>query len=388
MEYVKRVIDIKTILRERSLFFFGPRQTGKTTFIRRELEIPSDRYYNLLDNRLLFRILSDPSIVREEIEAKSLSDCIICIDEVQKCPELLDEVHLLIEERNIRFLLTGSSARKIRRSGTNLLGGRASFRNMHPFVFPEIQQRARSLEEIFQSGLLPPHFLSTEPEESLRSYVDLYLKEEIAAEGLSRNLPAFSRFLQVAAANNTKIINYTNVGNDAGVPRQTVKQWFQILSDTLVGCELPPFTKTVKRKSLETAKFYFFDLGVVRVLRQLREIPVASADFGEFFEQYIFMELRAYLDYRFPGTALTYWRSTSGFEVDFLVGGKIAIEVKAAEIIHDRHMKGLKALQEEGMIERSIVVCREARPRKKGEVEILPYTLFLEQLWEDRIVPQ
>jgi len=386
MNYITRAINIEEILRNRSLFLFGPRQTGKSTYIRNELNIPSERFYNLLDNRILFRVMADPSIIRQEIEARDLSNCVVCIDEIQKCPQLLDEVHLLIEERNLRFLLTGSSARKIKKGGTNLLGGRASFRNFHPFVFPEIRETEFSLERVLYNGLLPPHYLSDNPGEGTRSYVDLYLKEEIAAEGLARNLPAFSRFLQIASASNTRIINYTNIGSDAGVPRQTVKQWFQILLDTLLGFELRPFTKTVKRKALETAKFYFFDTGVVRILRQLKEISPASADFGEFFEQYIFLELRAYLDYRRPGSFLYYWRSTSGFEVDFFIDGEIAIEVKAAEIIHDKHMKGLKALREEGMSKRSIIVCREKSPRKKDGIEIFPWKMFLEHLWDGRIV--
>ena len=385
MRYVKRTIEIEKILEKRSLFLFGPRQTGKTSFIRNELSIPPDRFFNLLDNRLFFRVLTDPSILRQEIEAKDLSHCIICVDEIQKCPQLLDEIHLLIEERSINFLLTGSSARKMKRSGTNLLGGRASFRNIHPFLFPEIQNTSYSLDKIIQHGLLPPHYLSDGPEEELRSYVDLYLQEEIAAEGLARNLPAFSRFLQVAAVSNTKIINYTNVGKDAGVPRQTVKEWFQILVDTLLGFELPPFRKTVKRKALETSKFYFFDPGVVRVLRGLKEVIPASADFGEFFEHYIFLELRGYLDYRLPGASLCYWRSTSGFEVDFIIDNRIAIEAKSAEMVHDKHTKGLKALHEEGIIERSILVCREERPRRKDGIDILPWRMFLQELWEERV---
>lgn len=386
MNYINRVIEIEKIIQDRSLFLFGPRQTGKSTYIRNELKIPRDRIFNLLDNKLLFRVLADPSIIRQEVEARNFSDCVVCIDEIQKCPQLLNEVHLLIEERKIRFLLTGSSARKIKKSGTNLLGGRASFRNIHPFVFPEIRETEFSLERVFQNGSLPPHYLSDTPDEGLGSYVDLYLREEIAAEGLSRNLPAFSRFLQVAAVSNTKIINYTNIGSDAGVPRQTVKQWFQILLDTLLGFELQPFTKTVKRKSLETAKFYFFEIGIVRTLRQLKAISPASADFGEFFEHYLFLELRAYLDYRLPGSSLKYWRSTSGFEVDFIIDGSIAVEVKAAEIIHDKHVKGLKAFREEGIVKRSILVCREERPRKKDGIEILPWKMFLEYLWDGKIV--
>ncbi len=223
MNYISRSINIEKYYRTGRSFCSVPDRREKTSYIRSELNIPADRFYNLLDNRLLFRILADTSIIRQEIEARDLSNCVVCIDEIQKCPQLLNEVHLLIEERNIRFLLTGSSARKIKRSGTNLLGGRASFRNFHPFMFPEMREKGFSLERVLYNGSLPTHYLSDTPDEGLRSYVDLYLKEEIAAEGLARNLPAFSRFLQVASVSNTKIINYTNIGSDAGVPRQTVK---------------------------------------------------------------------------------------------------------------------------------------------------------------------
>lgn len=208
-----------------------------------------------------------------------MHDCVIFIDEVQKCPELLDEVHLLIEERGIRFLLSGSSARKLKRAGTNLLGGRARTKYLHPFVYPEISQDSNMLERIMERGLIPPHYLSESPDEDLRSYVDTYLTEEIAAEGQARNLPAFARFLHVASTLNAKMINYTNIANDAQVPRQTIPLWMQVLIDTMIGYELQPFSLTVKRKAIQTAKFYFFDPGIVRTLRRLPPITPESADF-------------------------------------------------------------------------------------------------------------
>jgi uncharacterized protein len=384
--YLHRVLDISALVSERSLFLFGPRQTGKSSFIREELGQAPALNYSLLDRGLLVRLLSDPSLIRREVEARGLRERLVVVDEIQKCPALLDEAQLMIEERGIRFLFTGSSARKLKAAGTNLLGGRARTRSLHPFVYPEVKDEGLSLERVMERGLLPPHYLSPSPDEDLAAYADAYLTEEIAAEGLARNLPAFARFLQVAATTNARMINYTNVASDAQVPRQTVKLWYQILVDTLLGFELPPYTKTVKRKSVETAKFYLFDIGVVRTLRRLPTVAPESADFGEFFEHYIFLELRAWIDYRRPRGGLSYWRSLSGYEVDFILDGEVAIEVKAAAIAHERHAAGLRALREEGGIGRSILVCREERPRMMGEIEVLPWREFLELLWSDALL--
>jgi len=384
--YVKRALDVAGLLKERSLFLFGPRQTGKSTYVREELAGLPSLSYNLLDTGLRFRLMADPTLLRQEIMAKKLKDCVVFIDEIQKCPALLDEIHLLIEERKIRFLMTGSSAKKLRSAGINLLGGRAASRHMHPFVYPEVEGESFSLQKVMDRGLLPPHYLSKTAEENLHSYVDTYLIEEIAAEGQARNLPAFARFLQIASIANAKMINYTNVANDAQIPRQTVKLWFQILMDTLLGYELSPFTMTEKRKSIETPKFYFFDLGIVKTLRGLGKISPESADFGEFFEHYLFTELKAWVDYKRPRTKFCYWRSQSGYEVDFILEGNTAVEVKACKIAHDKHLLGLKALREEGIMKRFILVCREDRPRLLDGIEIFPWQYFLELLWSDEII--
>ena len=385
-DYRHRVLDVGSALSQRSVFLFGPRQTGKSSYVREQLKPEPMLSYNLLDGGLRLRLLADPTLMRQEIEARNLRDCVVFIDEIQKCPELLDEVHLLIEERGIRFLLSGSSARKLKRAGTNLLGGRARTKYLHPFVYPEVAEDNDLLERVMARGLLPPHYLSEAPDEDLRSYVDTYLSEEIAAEGQARNLPAFARFLQTAATVNAKIINYTNAANDAQVPRQTVRLWFQILIDTMLGYELSSYTSTVKRKAVETAKFYFFDIGVVRALRRLPAILPESSDFGEFFEHYIFMELKAYLDYRKPSSRLSYWRSLSGYEVDFVIDDEVAIEVKTAEVAQDKHLSGLKALREEGKIKSFYLVCRESRPRKVDGIDILPWREFLARLWAGDIV--
>jgi len=385
-DYRHRVLDVGPALSQRSVFLFGPRQTGKSSYVREQLKPEPMLSYNLLDGGLRLRLLADPTLMRQQVEARNLRDCVVFIDEIQKCPELLDEVHLLIEERGIRFLLSGSSARKLKRAGTNLLGGRARTKYLHPFVYPEVAEDNDLLERVMARGLLPPHYLSEAPDEDLRSYVDTYLSEEIAAEGQARNLPAFARFLQTAATVNAKIINYTNVANDAQVPRQTVRLWFQILIDTMLGYELSSYTSTVKRKAVETAKFYFFDIGVVRTLRRLPAILPESSDFGEFFEHYIFMELKAWIDYRRPSSRLSYWRSLSGYEVDFVIDDDVAVEVKSVTIAHDKHLLGLRALREEGRIKRFFLVCRESRPRKVDGIDILPWREFLGRLWAGDIV--
>jgi len=391
MKYVHRVLEIEKNLKERSLFLFGPRQTGKSAFIKNELIKKADLYYSLLDQGLYLRLLSDPTFIRKEAAAKNLKKGFIIIDEIQKNPSLLDEVHFMIEEYGFRFLLTGSSARKLRSSGTNLLGGRARTRAFHPFVYPEIKDHPNfSLEHIFKTGLLPPHFLSSPHnnavEEDLSAYVNTYLKEEIAAEGLARNLSGFARFLEVAAISNSNIINYSNIANDAHVPRQTVKLWFDILYDTLIAFELPVFRKTIKRKSIETSKLYLFDIGVTKTLRKLPQVAVESSDFGIFFEQYIFMELRAYIDYKKPQAELFYWRSQTGCEVDFILDSKIAIEVKSTTQIQDKHLKGLKAMQEEKLLERYIIISRDESYQKEKGIERMPWKLFLEKLWAGEII--
>lgn len=384
--YIRRTLEIGPILAERSLFLFGPRQTGKSSYIREELGGLVALSWNLLDRGLYLQVLADPTLLRQEVEARNLRDCVVCIDEIQKAPELLDEIHLLIEERGIRFLLSGSSARKLKAAGTNLLGGRARTRSLHPFVWPELREQNFTLDKVMERGLVPPHWLSASPDEDLSAYVDTYLTEEIAAEGLARNLPAFARFLQTAAASNAQMLNYSNVASDAQVPRQTVKDWFGILIDTLLGYELPAWKRSTKRKSIETAKFYFFDLGVVRALRRLPPPVPESSEYDAFFEHFIFMELRAWIDYHRPRTRLSYWRSTANHEVDFILDDEVAIEVKAATRAQGKHLAGLRALREEGVLHRFILVCRDERPLLIDGIEALPWRYFLDELWGGRIM--
>jgi predicted AAA+ superfamily ATPase len=268
----------------------------------------------------------------------------VVIDEVQRLPVLLDEVHLLIEEHGFRFVLTGSSARALKRKGANLLGGRARIAHLHPFVTCEIGETFDLLRAL-NHGLLPPIYLGDEPDADLADYAGTYLREEVAAEGLSRNIPGFSRFLEVAALCNGQQINFTTLASDAQVKRTTVVDWYEVLKDTLLVHELPAWTGSRKRKAMSTAKFYFFDVGVARYLAGRGSVTERGKDFGDSFEHLVHLELKAACDYRLH-SSLEYWRSTSGFEVDFLLDGKIAIEVKAKESVSAQDLKGLRALRE------------------------------------------
>jgi len=300
------------------------------------------------------------------------------IDEIQRLPELLNEVHRLIEERGVRFLLTGSSARKLRRGGINLLGGRARTRYLHPLTSKELKQHF-DLFLAIERGLIPSIYFSDDPGADLQAYAGSYLQQEIVAEGATRNVPAFSRFLRVAALCNGTIVNFTNVANDAQVARTTVYEYFEILKDTLVLYELPAWRKSKKRKPLASSKYYFFDVGVVAVLQQ-REFRMGTPEFGEAFETYLMHELISYRDY-ISKEPLSYWRSTSGFEVDFIIADHTAIEVKAKENLSPNDIKSLRMLAEEKRMKRYICVSLEPRKRKVGNVIILPYRDFLDSLW-------
>lgn len=379
MEYVSRALDLSKTLKKKSCFLFGARQTGKSSLIRHCFA--KAPFYNLLDSRELLRLSQSPQRLREELSP----DCkLVIIDEIQKLPSLLNEVHLLIEERKIRFLLTGSSARSLRRSGVNLLGGRARSRHLHPFSFCELGKKFNLLQAL-NHGLLPSIYDSDAPEEDLKSYAADYLQQEVAQEGLTRNIPAFSRFLEVAALCNGQQINYTEIGNDAQVPRSTVREYFQILKDTLIGFELPAWKKSKTRKAMSTSKFYFFDVGVAGCLQHRGRVHQASRQFGEAFEHYLFHELKSFVDYTQSGE-LAYWRSTSQFEVDFILSDEVAIEVKAKTNVSPRDLKGLKALKEEKRLAQYFLVCLEDRPRRVEGIQILPWQDFLKRLWTRQLL--
>jgi predicted AAA+ superfamily ATPase len=376
-KWVDRQLDISALLNKRSFFLLGPRQTGKTSLIHHMM--PDTLFYDLLDSTNYLALSRNPGRLAEEIGSHVKR---VVIDEIQRIPSLLNEVQRLIETRNVKFLLTGSSARKLRRGGINLLGGRARVKYLHPLTYRELGDNF-NLNHAMQRGLLPSVYFSDDPRADLESYAGLYLQQEIMAEGATRNIPAFSRFLKIAAHSNGCIVNFTNIASDAQVARTTVYEYYEILKDTLVLRELPPWRKTVKRKPLASSKYYFFDVGVVSALQGRPFLP-GTPEFGEAFETFIMHELSCFSDY-VSGEPLSFWRSTSGFEVDFIIGDHTAVEVKAKENVSTQDIKSLRALREEKQLKRFICVCLEKRSREVDGIKILPYAEFLAALGEGRL---
>jgi predicted AAA+ superfamily ATPase len=371
---VPRTLNLAQLLAKKSHFLFGPRQTGKSFLIGQSL--PRALVYDLLDTQVYLALSQNPGRIAQELDRHTE---LVVIDEIQRLPELLNEVHRLIEKRGVRFLLTGSSARKLRRGGVNLLGGRARVRYLHPLTRGELGQHF-DLQRVMERGLLPSIYFSDDARADLDAYAGNYLQQEIVAEGATRNVPAFTRFLRVAALCNGKIVNFTKLAGDAQVPRTTVYEYFEILKDTLVIHELAAWRRTRKRKPLASSKYYFFDVGVAACLQGRRFSP-GTPEYGEAFETYLLHELVCYRDYR-SGESLAYWRSTSGFEVDFIIGDHTAVEVKASANISESDLKSLRALAEEGQLKRYLCVCLERRPRRSENVTILPYQEFLQALWQ------
>jgi predicted AAA+ superfamily ATPase len=375
---IERKLNLQKTLERKSVFLFGPRQTGKSWLVRQTLG--KELSYNLLDLDVILRLSRSPNLMREEMTEQTQ---IIVIDEVQRLPQILETVHFMIEEYGVRFLLTSSSARKLRRGGVNLLGGRALQRSLHPFIMIELGNQFDLMRAV-NIGLLPSIYFSQDAREDLKAYTGIYLKEEIVAEGLTRNLPAFSRFLTVAALCNARQINMSKIANDAQVARTTIQEYFDILRDTLIGYELPAWRETTKRKATASSKFYLFDAGVARTLQNRSEICSGTPEFGDALETYFFHELRTYADYS-GGLSLHYWRSLTGYEVDFILDGRVAIEVKGTALVQPYDLKPLRALREENLFEKYIVVSMDNRPRQIDNIQIYPWNQFLTMLWNNEI---
>ena len=378
---INRTLQLAPLLAMKSFFLFGPRATGKTTLIRQQLA-ETTTIIDLLDSRYFLRLSSAPHEL-ESIIAAAPAD-IIVIDEIQRIPELLNEIHRLIESQNLTFLLTGSSARKLRRGKANLLAGRVWEARMFPLIYREIADF--SLERYLHFGGLPAVYLSEYPEEELDAYVNTYLKEEILAEGLIRRLPPFSRFLKTIALANGEMINFTKLANDCQVPPSTVTEYVGLLEDTLIGFLLPAWTDSKKRKAIKTGKFYFFDPGITHILAGTETLDRNSNLYGKSFEQFIFMELRAYLSYTRKKLPLTYWRSKNGHEVDFLLGTRTAVEVKATKRITSNDLKGLKYLKEEGVFQNLILVSQDPVRTLSDNILTIPWQKFLSDLWKDKFI--
>lgn len=368
---------------EESFFLWGPRQTGKSTLLRKCY--PDAVWIDLLKADEFRKYTENPERLREELLANPTPQ-IVVIDEIQKVPQLLDEVHWLIENNNTHFALCGSSARKVKRGHANLLGGRAIRYELYGLVSSELGA-SFELDRIVNNGYLPSHYDKKNPKRNIQAYISEYLKEEIAAEGLIRNLPGFGRFLDIVALTDGEIVNYTNIASDCGVASNTAKEYFQILLDTLLGSWLPAYRKRPKRRITNSPKFYFNDIGVVNSLAKRGYIQRGSELYGKAFENWIFHELKCHSQYSESFYDLSYWRLTSGVEVDFIINSmSVAIEAKASKSIKNSHLKGLREIiKDHPNIKQRIIVCLEEKERLTDDgILILPYARFCEMLWDSK----
>ena len=369
-----------------SFFLWGPRQTGKSTLLKQRYG--AARWVDLLKADEFRRYAVNPELLRQELDAEGPQPGRqIVVDEIQKVPALLDEVHWLIENRGLHFALCGSSARKVRRGAANLLGGRALRYHLHGVTAGETGSDF-DLRRTLNHGYLPRMYRANRPVRLLDAYIADYLREEIAAEGLVRNLPAFAGFLDAAALGDGAMVNCSNIARECGVSSNTVKGYFQILEDTLLGRSLPAWRKRPKRRTIGAPKFYFADVGVVNRLARRGELLPGSELYGQGFENWVFHELSAFRDYREWDGELAYWRLAGGTEVDFVLGDmQVAIEAKARVRITRDHLKGLRSLVDDHPnVGRRVVVCLEPRPRRTEDgIDILPAEVFVRRLWEGEL---
>ena len=370
-----------------SAFLWGPRKTGKSTLLAERF--PDSARFDLLETRTALDFTREPWLFTERVLAldESRRGRPIVVDEVQKAPALLDEVHRLIEQHGLAFVLCGSSARKLKRGGANLLGGRAWRFGLHPLAWPEVPEL--DLLRALNRGLVPQHYDAAHHRRALAGYVDDYLKEEVFAEGLTRNASAFARFFDALGFCHGQVLNFSNVARDCGVDAKTVREYFQILVDTLLGEFLEPFSRRRSRAVLVRApKFYLFDVGVAGYLSGRRLDRAAGPAFGQALEHYVLMEILAFRSYRERDVPIRYWRTKSGLEVDFVLGreAEVAIEVKGTSRVRPDDMKGIRAFREEHGPRQAIVVSNDTAPRRAGDIDVLPWRVFFERLWGNAII--
>ncbi len=371
---IQRNLDLDKILKQKSVLLLGPRATGKSFYIKNQIQ--NTHIINLLRNQDFMRLSTDHSLL-EKICLENVGKTIV-IDEIQKIPTLLDEVHHLIEEYKIKFLLTGSSARKLKGQSVNLLAGRAWLANMHPLNTFEMNKY--DLLKILNYGSLPVVFNSTNPIEELDNYVQTYVEAEIKSEGLVRKIPAFTRFLKTASLASGELLNFQNIANDSATPASTLKEYYHVLQDTLIGRNLEPWTESKKRKAIATAKFYFFDTGVLNTLSENFINTKNSPLYGNRLEHFILNELVCANSYQRRKMKLNFWRSTSQFEVDFIFG-ETAIEIKATSKVSNQLLSGLKALREEKKHKRYVLVSNDPIERKEDGIHLMSIQKFLQRLW-------
>jgi predicted AAA+ superfamily ATPase len=382
---IKRLLKME-LPQSQSAFLWGARKTGKSTYLKETF--PHSIYFDLLNTSLQAQFLEKPWSWREQL-LKEPTDKLnhhVIIDEIQKVPLLLDEVHWLIENKKIGFILCGSSAIKLKRGAANLLGGRAWRFNFYPLVYKEISNF--DLLRALNHGLLPAHYLSNDPNRMLESYIGDYLIQEIQAEGIVRNLPSFARFMDLVGFTNGQMLNYSNIARDSAVSAKTIKEYYQILVDTLMGYYIFPYHKKNKRDLVRfTPKFYLFDVGLANFLAKIGIKAVQGEVAGRAFEHFIFMELAAF--YRMPRVLqhIYYWRSKSGLEVDFILNdGDMAVEVKVSTSPRLSDIKGLIAYVQDYQPKHAIVVSQDKYGRllttiNKTKILVLPWQEFLDELW-------
>ncbi len=385
MEYIDRILNID-LPAQQSAFLWGARKTGKSMYLK--AQFPGSLVYDFLQTDLFFEFSKAPYLLRERLLAKNDQELKfpIILDEVQKIPQIMDEVHWLIENKGLSFILCGSSARKLKRGKANLLGGRAWRFEMFPLVSVELDEPI--LLQILNRGLIPDHYMQEGYRKSLKAYTQDYLKEEVFDEGLIRNIPAFSRFFDAMGYSHGELTNYSNIARDCGVDSKTVKEYYQILMDTLLGRMVTPFKHRQNRQVISRAsKFYLFDVGVAGAITK-RHITEAKGElFGKAFEHFIFMEIAAYNAYLDLDFEINFWRTKSGLEVDFILGrGEVAIEVKGTKRVNTKDLRPLSAFIEEYAPKKAIVVCNEKEDRVYGQIRIMQYQSFLKDLWEGKII--
>ncbi|MBU0693941.1 MAG: AAA family ATPase [Candidatus Omnitrophica bacterium] len=387
MKKLTRILNLK-LPRNQSAFLWGARKTGKTTYLKDKF--PSSLIYDFLKTDLFLEVSKNPAILRQRILAQdnSVLQEPIILDEVQKVPQALDEVHWLIENKGLRFVLCGSSARKLKRGHVNLLGGRAWRFELFPLVSREIGKI--DLLRVLNHGLIPQHYLQNNQDcqKSLQAYVQDYLREEVFAEGLTRNIPAFSRFFDAFGYTHAELTNYVNIARECGVDSKTVKEYYQILIDTLLAIRVEPFKKRQSRQVITKAsKYYMFDVGVAGCLTKRKIIEQRGVEFGKAFEHFILMEIVAYRSYSGKDFAIHFWRTKTGLEVDFVLGlGEVAIEVKGTSRVDKKDTRGLEAFRQTYFPKKNIIVCNEKEKRIFNNIDILPWEVFLNRLWAGRVI--
>lgn len=363
------------------MFLFGARQTGKSTLLKERFK--GAVYYDLLKPNVRRAFKQNPDSLWEALQDKPAGTLVI-VDEIQKVPELLDVVHSLMVERGLFFILSGSSSRKLKRSGANTLGGRAIPETLYPLVWPEVTDF--QIDRAVQNGMIPRHYMVEDATKRLSGYVKVYLDEEIREEGEVRELDAFERFMEVAAISDGEMLNYSNIASDCGVSAKTVKSYFQILYDTLIGYEIPAFRKEIKRKIVQAPRFYYFDVGLANYLMGRHSLKRGTDDYGHAFEHYVMQEIIAYKGYNDKRDVISYWHTYDQKEVDVVIGdAKVAIEIKSTEHVETKHKKGLKAFHEEHPYCRLVLVSLDPITRRSGDTELVYVLDFLKMLWAGEI---